>query len=102
MNKPHKHAEIIKAWADGAEIEFSYGNEKWHQIDKPTWDPFIKYRVKPENSVLYYNMYSKSIGNYYESIERARNASDGPIVAFLKVTRNTEQNKILSVEVIDA
>ena len=22
MNKPHKHAEVIKAWADGAVIEY--------------------------------------------------------------------------------
>lgn len=45
--KPHKHAEIIKAWADGAAIEV-YVNDKWHVVpERPTWDGEI-YRVKPE------------------------------------------------------
>lgn len=50
MPTPHKHAELIKAWADGAEIEF-YGINScaW----KPTnpkqifWDPNTQYRIKP-------------------------------------------------------
>lgn len=29
MNKLHKHAECIKAWADGAEIEFSSDGKRW-------------------------------------------------------------------------
>lgn len=48
--KPHKHAELIKAWADGAEIEIkdrvtgwwgaiSIGGE-WYEEDE--------YRIKPE------------------------------------------------------
>ena len=27
MNKPHVHAEVIKAWADGAEVNFNTTNE---------------------------------------------------------------------------
>ena len=47
--KPHKHAELIKAWADGAEIEWQ---DKWGE-----WQPFYltcswyeakNYRIKPE------------------------------------------------------
>ena len=45
----HKHAELIKAWADGAEIEFwSTIDEKWYLADKPSWDENKKYRIKPE------------------------------------------------------
>ena len=45
--KPHKHAELIKAWADGAEIEFwSTLDRKWYQTDKPSWDENKKYRIK--------------------------------------------------------
>ena len=43
----HKHAELIKAWADGAEIEFwSTIDEKWYLADKPSWDENKKYRIK--------------------------------------------------------
>ena len=49
MNKPHKHAELIKAWADGAEIEYKYFRSgQWIQIETPNWDATVEYRIKPE------------------------------------------------------
>jgi hypothetical protein len=47
MNKPHKHAEVIKAWADGKEIEYYYEG-KWTTCYRPIWDNLTPYRVKPE------------------------------------------------------
>ena len=44
--KPHKHAELIKAWADGAEIECRIGGE-WNRINKPNWHEVMEYRIKP-------------------------------------------------------
>lgn len=46
--KPHKHAEIIKAWADGAEIEVlcKMSNE-WEMTTSPSWHPLREYRIKP-------------------------------------------------------
>ena len=50
--KPHKHAEIIKAWADGAEIEFrTHHNIKWSPVVKGwSWDSAVicEYRIKPQ------------------------------------------------------
>jgi hypothetical protein len=58
--KPHKHAELIKAWADGATIEHSHKNwEGWVTINHPTWDDEIEYRIKPEpksDFVTYYSI----------------------------------------------
>lgn len=54
MNKPHIHADLIKAWADGAEIEYKncgFGGSKWIQIDCPNWDNDIEYRIKPKESI---------------------------------------------------
>lgn len=52
MKKPHKHCELIKAWADGLEIEFlSKVDGKWWSVDEcdfNTWDEAYEYRVKPE------------------------------------------------------
>lgn len=66
MKKPHKHAELIKAWADGAEIEWrplgSIGN--WMPVPNPgTWGDHIEYRVKPEVKTDY-----KSIRDFVEPI----------------------------------
>lgn len=48
MGKPHKHAELIKAWADGAEIE-GFINNIWLSIPSPLWNEVIEYRVKPSS-----------------------------------------------------
>jgi len=44
----HKHAELIKLWADGAEIECSADDGKcWYFIDSPNWEcPFSRFRLK--------------------------------------------------------
>jgi hypothetical protein len=57
-NPPHKHAEFIKVWADGAEIE-----EKWpsqpdsHYVDATNngtraidWNRHKDFRIKPQKS----------------------------------------------------
>ena len=47
--KPHKHAELIKAWADGAEIQWKHdGCTDWQDTIKPDWNPDANYRIKPE------------------------------------------------------
>lgn len=49
MNKPHKHAEVIKAWADGAEIEFyDVDTDRWCLIESPSWSKHGQYRIKPK------------------------------------------------------
>lgn len=60
MNKPHVHAEVIKAWADGAEIEtYNKSSGKWVKCYLPSWFDDEKYRVKPE--------VTHKIGNIYRS-----------------------------------
>lgn len=41
----HKHAELIKAWADGAEIQVQEPNGLWRDTD-PLWTEDRKYRIK--------------------------------------------------------
>ena len=49
MTTPHKHAELIKAWADGAEIEcYSVGITTWCLVSKPTWAEHSIFRIKQE------------------------------------------------------
>jgi hypothetical protein len=46
--KPHKHAELIKAWADGAVIERLWSDEHWLIDNQPMWEEWEEYRIKPE------------------------------------------------------
>lgn len=63
MNKPHKHCELIKAWADGAVIEwFSISSREWQITLTPTWHEKDLYRIKPEPEKRYVRLYVDSDG----------------------------------------
>lgn len=47
MNKPHKHCEVIKAWADGAQVQLLDCNT-WRDVPSPSWNAEWQYRVKPK------------------------------------------------------
>ena len=58
MPKRHPHADVIHAWADGAEIEFrpkkgGYGNGafNWRPCRNPDWHENFEYRVKGEEEL---------------------------------------------------
>lgn len=46
----HRHAELIKAWADGAVIQYFRDSLTWEDVpgNAPVWDPTIEYRIKPQ------------------------------------------------------
>ncbi len=80
--KPHKHAELIKAWADGAEIEYKspYG---WSPIEgrNPSWLDNSEYRIKPEKKQpvvrwqwVYPTMKGWSATNYFYDDKEILNA----------------------------
>ena len=52
QQKPRKHSELIKAWADGAEIEwFNHRNGVWELIVDPTWWG-DEYRIKTTRELV--------------------------------------------------
>jgi len=56
MNKPHKHCEIIKAWADGKKVQFySRSADRWEDAATPVFYEAYQYRIKPE--ALKYRLY---------------------------------------------
>jgi len=53
MKTPHKHADVIKAWADGAEIQWYDSHPRQHRWfdcapNRPSWSEKVLFRVKPE------------------------------------------------------
>lgn len=49
MITSRKHAKLIKAWADGAEIEWFAPSNEWLSVGRPSWHDNQKYRIKPES-----------------------------------------------------
>jgi len=47
---PHKHRDLIIAWANGAQIQFKNSFNEWRDLknNAPSWEPSLKYRIKPE------------------------------------------------------
>lgn len=46
--KPHVHADVIRAFADGATIQVCYLAGEWKDEAYPHFDAYVQYRVKPE------------------------------------------------------
>jgi hypothetical protein len=47
MGTPHKHREIIIAWANGEEVEYKHRGE-WVSAEFPVWSNESEYRIKPK------------------------------------------------------
>ena len=61
MVTPHKHAEILRAIADGKEVEwFDFRNNEWFPLAYNGRNPItiehLDWRIKPENKVLRYRV----------------------------------------------
>lgn len=58
MTTPRKHSNIIKAWADGHDIQYYAEDIKdWIDIKDPGFYDGTKYRVKPKEIVKYMPIY---------------------------------------------
>lgn len=54
MGQPHKYAAVIKAWADGAEVQYSLDERVWTDLPSPMFaNPDATYRVKPKNITVH-------------------------------------------------
>lgn len=97
----HKHAELIKAWADGAEIQIKtvYYDRVWLDDLNPSWGEHNEYRIKPEPK--------PDVIDYAYVIKNPMNHSMTKIEwtvkkwANLKLTFDGETGKLKNVEIIE-
>jgi hypothetical protein len=98
--KPHKHAELIKAWADGAVIEARYLKATGWTDWKEEVGGFIwyfegaKYRIKPE---------PMPDVTYYFEVDRRKNVYQIDTIAGeanFTLTFDGETGKLKSAEVL--
>jgi hypothetical protein len=97
----HVHAELIKAWADGAEIEFlnTFSTEpSWKEASHPCWTLDTKYRVKPRPKPdhVYYGVFERKGSVLLRSCFTKVN-DDGDE---LKLTFDGETGKLKSAEIL--
>ena len=104
MNKPHKHAELIKAWAEGATIQVrSKRCGEWQEWKEPydhnlAWyeDPCYEYRIKPEFKPDHYHETRVIQHKTYQSM--AVQFDTGP--ANVRFTFDGETGKLKNVEML--
>ena len=85
----HKHADLIHAWADGAQIEWQDINGDWCSISEtPAWSIETVYRIKLE---------PKPDLKLYFEIAKYTSEKDKPFLFLHRECMNPENNRIDSI-----
>lgn len=70
----HKHADLIHAWAEGAEIEiFNCG--QWVVVQHPTFSVSLEYRIKPTPNPDVVKLYYK-VGEMFSECLKGERCTD--------------------------
>ena len=83
----HKHADLIHAWADGAQIQAKW-KDIWLDMNGQFWHDNVDYRVKPETDVVRFISTHEYSGHEYFQAANVRLTFDG------------DTNKLKKAEVI--
>lgn len=100
--KPLKHAEVIKAWADGAKIQWYDSSPREHRWkdcpDVFLWQDRFEFRVKPEPKpdLVYYGVFDMDGSIAIESCFTKVNDEGDQI----KLTFDGETGKLKAAEVL--
>jgi hypothetical protein len=103
--KPHKHAECIKAWADGAEIEYRHELcHEWRNADNPTWNLYIHYRIKPQPVIkkmyMHYDAIEEAVGeNFWHGIRVPQQMYENNSAMSKHIEFTFTDGKLTSVEI---
>lgn len=90
----HKHADLIKAWADGAQIQYYRGVGNWEDIDNPNWLGVGEYRIKPMPKPDFYTYSTITFGNTGQQSTMQYGTDN------VKFTYDGETRKLKSAEVL--
>jgi len=93
MGTPHKHRDVIIAWAEGEEIEWKYQtSERWFSLcgDSPDWGSSdCNFRIKPKlvKREGWVNVYGEFIsgGAIHPTKELAIARASCPITATVRI-----------------
>ena len=96
----HKHADLIIAWANGAEIEyFDAPCYEWRTASEPWWHLENKYRIKPEPKPdvvkLVHAFMTRNVAHFPVVVECNKNGAN------IKFTFDGETGELKSAEIIN-
>ena len=107
--KPHKHAEVLRAIADGRDVQYLTPNgEKWIDLldmnlePDPLTCPSYSWRIKPEPKpdVVRYVVADSFDESYMYSVPQKDDGGIGPLYRQVKLTFDGETGKLKNAEVI--
>ena len=107
----HKHAELIKAWVDGAEVQYRW--KHWHSNAWEDWRDLIclsdfndainfEYRLKPEPRPDYcrYIVGDRCSNNWYEFSVKQQGRDIETMKPQIRIIFDGETGELKSAEVI--
>jgi hypothetical protein len=93
MNKPHRHKDIIVAWANGTLIQWRLDDSyEWQDLEKntPPTDVIREYRIKPEREYPKSSLSDDELCNLIEftrslkPIHTARHIADAAVKKYIQ------------------
>lgn len=106
MNKPHKHAAEVHAWADGKEIQqrapisiaqYQPNLRAWVPFDG-FWHDHYEYRVKPDASVIETKMTDADFEAIYDSLQVETWLARVRAVANAAIARAIADGQVVTME----
>lgn len=102
MTNKRVHYDVIKAWADGAEVQWKRKTESvWYDCDEddpPLWKSSLDYRVKPQpkpDNIIYCEAQIDTDNAYFYYRSNVQHSTHN-----LKLTFDGESGKLKSAEVL--
>ena len=89
-----KHSELIIAWANGAEVQYSHGKNIWFNTNIPEWSDSVEYRIVPEPKPDIHTYLTVALGNTGNQTSRQYDSDS------VKFTYDGETHKLKSVELL--
>lgn len=77
MTQRHKHADVIIAWAEGAEVECrGQPSRGWSTVTNPVWSEDYEYRVKPPAKKYRVALFKDGTGGYTSTADNQETSND--------------------------
>lgn len=93
--KPHIHAAVIHAFADGAEVQVMKSGE-WHDCKYPDFEPGCGYRVKP--AAPKWPQTTMTQDDLWSQIDNVRNAPALEAFANMVIARSCEDGQVVPAD----
>ncbi len=92
--KQHKWHKEIKAWADGAEIEYKDSKGEWNNAVAPYWHNELEYRIKPQPKEPQYLYVYKEYGMPFVKVDKIESPDNGIVfIGRIKLEDDDNGNK---------